>query len=75
MSSSTKYERAARTLFVFIGLVIVAVIAVTVVGTRPKLGLDLQGGSSITYQAKGGLTPDAVDKAVEIIRNRIDALG
>lgn len=75
MSAATKYEHAARTLFAFVGLVVAASVAITVLGLRPRLGLDLQGGLSITYQAKGGLTPDAVDQAVEIIRNRVDALG
>lgn len=75
MSAATRYERAGRTLFVFLVLLIAAAVAVVALGFRPKLGLDLQGGLSITYQAKGGLTPDAVDQAVEIIRNRVDALG
>jgi preprotein translocase subunit SecD len=75
MSAASKYARAARTLIVFVALVVAASVAVSAFGLRPKLGLDLQGGLSITYQAKGGLTPDAVDQAVEIVRSRVDALG
>ncbi len=75
MSAATKYDRAARTLVVFVALVALSAIGVVVFKFRPRLGLDLQGGLSITYQAKGGLTSDAVDQAVEIIRNRVDALG
>ncbi len=75
MTAVTRRERAARLLFGFVGLVSASVVVVVALGLRPKLGLDLQGGLSITYEAKGGLTPDAVDQAVEIIRNRVDALG
>jgi len=47
----------------------------------PKLGLDLEGGTSITLQpraaeaASGKVTKDNVDRAVEIIRRRVDARG
>ena len=46
-------------------------------GAQPRLGLDLEGGTSIILEAVGeGATNDAVmDKTVEIIRQRIDAFG
>jgi SecD/SecF fusion protein len=45
-----------------------------------NLGLDLQGGAHLVYEANMDKLPadqrvDAVDRAVEIIRNRIDQLG
>ncbi len=48
-------------------------------GTRPVLGLDLQGGFSVVLQAKevNGRLPseESVEKAMEIIRQRVDGLG
>ena len=46
----------------------------------PKLGLDLQGGTSVTLipkPAPGGdaITNDQIDEAVKIIRQRVDGLG
>ena len=47
--------------------------------TRPVLGLDLQGGFSVVLQAKevDGRMPseESVDKAMDIIRQRVDGLG
>jgi preprotein translocase subunit SecD len=44
-------------------------------GTTPLLGLDLQGGFSVVLQAPDGTDDDLLDKAVEIMRRRIEALG
>ncbi|MGZ4618520.1 MAG: protein translocase subunit SecD, partial [Frankiaceae bacterium] len=45
----------------------------------PKLGLDLQGGTTVTLTPvvlQGGSPPSgSVDKAVDIIRQRVNALG
>ncbi len=54
--------------------------AVVVAAKSTKLGLDLQGGVSLVYQAKPTkqqptVTPAALDRAVDIIRERVDALG
>jgi preprotein translocase subunit SecD len=49
--------------------------------TSPKLGLDLQGGTSVTLTPKllngqtGKVPSSAVDQAVDIIRQRVDGLG
>jgi preprotein translocase subunit SecD len=43
--------------------------------TTPQLGLDLQGGISVVLAPTKEAKPDALAKAVEIIRNRVDALG
>ncbi len=42
---------------------------------KPRLGLDLQGGISVVLTALGNADAGSIDKAVEIIRNRVDALG
>ena len=42
---------------------------------RPVLGLDLQGGISVVLAPVGTPKPDAINKAVDIIRNRVDSLG
>ncbi len=43
--------------------------------TSPQLGLDLQGGISVVLAPTKEAKTDALSKAVEIIRNRVDALG
>jgi preprotein translocase subunit SecD len=49
--------------------------AVLSVGWTPKLGLDLQGGFSVVLTAPEGTDTQVLDKAVEIMRNRIATLG
>ncbi|MCE2709600.1 MAG: hypothetical protein LW596_02200, partial [Ilumatobacteraceae bacterium] len=61
-----------------IGIVLVAAVAIGFTvgsGDRPSLGLDLQGGASITLQPEGEYDALALDVAVEIIRSRVDAIG
>src|SRR5829696_7929003 len=63
-----------------IGVVFVAVGSLALVlGLRysPNLGLDLQGGVSVTLQPKPDTPADSgsLDQAVQIIRQRVDALG
>src|SRR5690606_10000438 len=45
----------------------------------PRLGLDLQGGTSVILTPRsttgGSVTSGALDKAVDIIRQRVDGLG
>jgi preprotein translocase subunit SecD len=41
----------------------------------PKLGLDLQGGTSVVLTAPDGTERDVLDKAVEIMINRIEDFG
>ena len=45
---------------------------------EPLLGLDLQGGVEVVLRPVPGeteVTPEALEQALEIIRNRVDALG
>jgi preprotein translocase subunit SecD len=44
-------------------------------GNVPALGLDLQGGASVTLQPEGDFTPSALTQAVDIISQRVNALG
>lgn len=44
-------------------------------GNVPALGLDLQGGASVTLQPEGDFTPSALSQAVDIISQRVNALG
>lgn len=46
-------------------------------GYEPHLGLDLQGGISVVLAPKAGEATDSasLDKAIDIIRQRVDALG
>jgi preprotein translocase subunit SecD len=61
--------------------VTLVVIVGTFIGTllsdnRPVLGLDLQGGISVVLAPVGDVKNEAsLDKAVDIIRSRVDALG
>src|SRR5689334_13098685 len=67
-----------RYIFSLVGIVAftVALLGLTIgVGYGPKLGLDLQGGASVTLLPKGEVQQDALGQAVQIIRQRVDALG
>ncbi|MBK5093583.1 MAG: protein translocase subunit SecD [Actinobacteria bacterium] len=61
----------------FVLLILVVVYTcVFVFDLKPRLGLDLKGGISIVYEAKGAKVDQGVlDKTVEKIRERIDKLG
>jgi len=54
--------------------------AIAVVAVRPvRLGLDLRGGTQVVLEAKDSSTrrvdSDAVDRALEVLRRRVDQLG
>jgi preprotein translocase subunit SecD len=56
-------------------VVLVPLGIVVATDTSPELGLDLQGGISVVLAPAETAQGDALEKAVEIIRNRVDALG
>ena len=64
-----------------LGILTVAVgllIGNLVTGQEPLLGLDLQGGVEVVLRPapdESEVTPEALDQALEIVRNRVDALG
>ena len=68
-------RRHIISLSVLIVLVIGSLIANLVAGNTPALGLDLQGGASVTLQPDGEFDPAGLDVAVEIIRARVDSIG
>ena len=47
----------------------------TLAGNKPALGLDLQGGASVTMTPIGTYEEAALTVAVDIIRQRVDAIG
>ena len=49
--------------------------ATLVADNSPQLGLDLQGGASVTLQPVGSFDSDALDVVPDIYRARIDSLG
>ncbi|HEV3473510.1 MAG TPA: protein translocase subunit SecD, partial [Actinomycetota bacterium] len=50
--------------------------AVLLTNTSPRLGLDLEGGTSVILTARGEeIREDVLQQTVSIIRQRIDALG
>jgi preprotein translocase subunit SecD len=51
-------------------------LAATIIsGNTPHLGLDLEGGASVVLQPKTKAKSSDLKTAIEIIRNRVDALG
>ena len=73
-------RKAARTIgILFLTIFLFAAIAVVQGATKFRLGLDLQGGTSVTLQPRvsqgGKVTTEAIDQAVAIIRQRVNSLG
>src|SRR5688572_32245401 len=69
-----------RNLFVIVlSLVLLAASAVVILTKETKLGLDLKGGVELVYQGEptpqSEVTPEAIDRAIDIIRERVDRLG
>jgi len=67
-----------KLLYSLIGILVIAFggLLLTVVnGDSPSLGLDLQGGISITQKPVGPFNTSSLDLAVDRIRERVDSLG
>ncbi|MFN5600776.1 MAG: protein translocase subunit SecD [Acidimicrobiaceae bacterium] len=67
-----------RLLFPLIAILLVAsgaFVANVLAGNTPSLGLDLQGGASVTMKPVGDYDPEALNVAVDIIRQRVDSIG
>jgi SecD/SecF fusion protein len=69
----------ARLLRAFVALAVLAVSLLIALTSSARLGLDLRGGTQIVLQTKSTSTVKAdaasTDRAVGVLRNRIDALG
>ncbi|MCW3017179.1 MAG: protein-export rane protein SecD, partial [Solirubrobacterales bacterium] len=70
-----------RNLFI-LGLVLLLMVgsAAVITTKKTRLGLDLKGGVELTYQAKPTkaaptVSGEAIDRSIEIMRKRVDALG
>lgn len=61
----------AATLVVAVGVFVAGLVA----GNSPSLGLDLQGGASVTLTPKGTYDSNAIGVAVDVIRQRVDSIG
>ena len=70
-----KKPRALWVSIVFVLVLVGGTIALFATGTRPVLGLDLEGGVSVILSAPEDTPTDVMDQALENIRNRIDAFG
>ena len=63
------------TVVVMVGLAWGGLAAVLVAGWAPRLGLDLQGGTSVILEAPEGADEQVVETAVEVMRRRIEDFG
>lgn len=68
------YRRWAAVI-VMVGLAWGGVAAVFALGWLPRLGLDLQGGTSVILEAPEGTDEQVVETAVEVMRRRIEDFG
>jgi SecD/SecF fusion protein len=71
-------RRTGLILLLVVGLLIASGLVIATKDT--KLGLDLEGGVELVYQGQPTpqvptVTADAIDRAVDIIRERVDQLG
>ncbi|MFZ9884337.1 MAG: protein translocase subunit SecD, partial [Ilumatobacteraceae bacterium] len=60
-------RRHIVSLSLLIAVVLSGLVANLVAGNTPALGLDLQGGASVTLQPEGDFDATGLDVAVEII--------
>src|SRR6476620_457012 len=73
--------RRRRNLFIRAMILGLTAASAIVIATKPTvLGLDLRGGTQLVYQARPTpqaptVTPDSIDRAINIIRTRTDKFG
>ena len=78
---SEAHDRRHRSLFVLLLVSGLIAASLAVLNQRDtKLGLDLQGGVQLVYEAEPTaqqptVTPEALQRALDIMRERVDALG
>ncbi|MGX7828117.1 protein translocase subunit SecD [Actinokineospora sp. 24-640] len=62
-----------------VSLIVLAAAVYLIITTAPRLGLDLRGGTQITLETRDSPTTvadaKATDRALEVLRRRVDALG
>ena len=69
-----------RNLFILLLVLGLLLASAAVIATKStKLGLDLQGGVELIYEAKPTratpVTPEALDRAIEVIQKRVNQIG
>jgi SecD/SecF fusion protein len=73
--------RRRRNLFILLFVIGLTAASAVVIASKPTvLGLDLRGGTQLVYQGEPtartpDITPEDIDRAIEIIRQRADKLG
>lgn len=73
---ATKHSRRLlTTLVVFLVVVTGLLTWVLVADIKPRLGLDLAGGTSVVLEAKGEIKEGVMDQVINIVRGRVDGLG
>ena len=68
-------NRRTASLVVMLIVAVAALAGTFIAGNKPQLGLDLQGGASVVLKPPKGTPKGTINQAIEIIRNRVDALG
>jgi SecD/SecF fusion protein len=80
----TDRRRNTFVLLIVAGLLILSLLVIVglpgvVKPKKTRLGLDLKGGVELTYQgrptAQSKVTPESLDRAIDIMRKRVDQLG
>jgi SecD/SecF fusion protein len=80
----TDRRRNIFVLLIVLGLLILSLLVIVgipgvVKAKKTRLGLDLKGGVELTYQgrptAQSKVTPESLDRAIDIMRKRVDQLG
>jgi SecD/SecF fusion protein len=71
-------QRHGFVLLIVLGLLAASVFVI--VGNKTRLGLDLKGGIQLVYEGQPTpqtpvVTQDALNRAVDIMRERVDQLG
>lgn len=70
-----KNRKLAASIIGFVSLIAGLFVNGLIDGNKPALGLDLQGGASVTMTPKGDFDETSLTVAVDIIRQRVDSLG
>src|SRR5437870_838511 len=60
---------------VFVAILVAAAVAGLLTSVKPLLGLDLEGGLSVILKGPAGTDRGVMEKALDRIRDRVDALG
>jgi preprotein translocase subunit SecD len=68
-------RRHLITLLVMLAVAWGGVAAALAFDVTPVLGLDLKGGTSVILRAPDGTDPEVLDKAIEVMRRRIESFG